>query len=548
MIQLSGLTKRHGEVLAVDDLTFTVRPGLVTGFLGPNGAGKTTTMRMILGLDLSTSGTATVNGRRHQDLPHPLREVGSLLEAQAVHPQRTARKHLLYLAQTNGLPRARVDEVLDLVGLTDAADRTAGGFSLGMSQRLGIAAALLGDPPVLLLDEPVNGLDPEGVLWMRTLIRGLAAEGRTVLVSSHLMSEMALTADRLVVIGKGRLIAESDIAEFTEDGAAVLVRTPAAPDRRARAGGPGRRADRDRHDGARHRAAGGSRGGAAVRAHPTADVTGGGVHGVDPGEHRVRSGGEPMMIDAGVIRAEWTKFSSIRATMVLSLATVVVAAVLGWLFGRAAAGQYSSATPQERLEFAPLDMGMRGLFIAQLLVAALGVLVASTEYGSGTMRASVAAVGRRDRLVAAKAGLTALTALPVSTAAVWLMFVASQTTLATGGAPYAMPGDPAALRTLLLGPLVFTLLALFGLALGFLLRGTAAAVNVSTAFLLLPMFSTVSPAPVRDFITTYWPNMAAFQTVSGTSDLPVWAGSCILVGFVAVMMIAAFVQFNNRDA
>ncbi|TMS00690.1 ABC transporter ATP-binding protein [Nonomuraea basaltis] len=228
MIQLTGLTKRYGEVLAVDDLTFTVRPGLVTGFLGPNGAGKTTTMRMILGLDLPTSGTATVNGRLCQDLPNPLREVGSLLEAQAVHPRRTARKHLLYLAQTNDLPATRVDEVLDLVGLTDAAGRKAGAYSLGMSQRLGIAAALLGDPPVLLLDEPVNGLDPEGVLWIRTLIRGLAAEGRTVLVSSHLMSEMALTADRLVVIGKGRLIAEADIGEFTEEGAAVVVRTPEA--------------------------------------------------------------------------------------------------------------------------------------------------------------------------------------------------------------------------------------------------------------------------------------------------------------------------------
>ncbi|TMR17957.1 ABC transporter ATP-binding protein [Nonomuraea turkmeniaca] len=228
MIQLSGLTKRYGDVLAVDDLTFTVRPGLVTGFLGPNGAGKTTTMRMILGLDLPTSGTATISGRRHQDLPHPLRAVGALLEAQAVHPRRTARKHLLYLAQTNDLPPARVDEVLDLVGLTDAANRKAGGFSLGMSQRLGIAAALLGDPPVVLLDEPVNGLDPEGVLWMRTLLRGLAAEGRTVLASSHLMSEMALTADRLVVIGKGRLIAEAAVGEFTENGAAVLVRTPEA--------------------------------------------------------------------------------------------------------------------------------------------------------------------------------------------------------------------------------------------------------------------------------------------------------------------------------
>ncbi|MFC5830276.1 ATP-binding cassette domain-containing protein [Nonomuraea insulae] len=228
MIQLSGLTKRYGEKVAVDDLSFTVRPGLVTGFLGPNGAGKSTTLRMILGLDLPTSGTATILGRPHRELPHPLRTIGSLLDAQAVHPGRTAYKHLLYLAQTNGIPAARVDEVLGLVGLAEAAGEQAGGFSLGMGQRLGLAAALLGDPPVLLLDEPVNGLDPEGVLWIRTLMRGLAAEGRTVLLSSHLMSEMALTADRLVVVGKGRLIAEGEIGDFTGAGASVVVRTPEA--------------------------------------------------------------------------------------------------------------------------------------------------------------------------------------------------------------------------------------------------------------------------------------------------------------------------------
>ncbi|KAB8193709.1 ATP-binding cassette domain-containing protein [Nonomuraea phyllanthi] len=228
MIQLSGLTKRYGDKVAVDDLSFTVPPGLVTGFLGPNGAGKTTAMRMILGLDVPTAGTATVNGRAHHELVRPLRVIGSMLDARAVHPQRTAYKHLLYLAQTNGLPVSRVHEVLDVVGLSEAAGRKAGGFSLGMSQRLGIAAALLGDPPVLLLDEPVNGLDPEGVLWIRTLMRGLAAEGRTVLVSSHLMSEVALTADRLVIIGKGRLIAQGEIGEFTGTGADVVVRTPDA--------------------------------------------------------------------------------------------------------------------------------------------------------------------------------------------------------------------------------------------------------------------------------------------------------------------------------
>ncbi|MEV4473767.1 ATP-binding cassette domain-containing protein [Nonomuraea sp. NPDC049504] len=228
MIQLNGLTKRYGEHAAVDDLTFTVRPGLVTGFLGPNGAGKSTTMRMILGLDLPTSGSATVMGRPYRELRHPLHTIGSLLDASAVHPNRSAYKHLLFLAQTNGIPDTRVREVLDLVGLADAADRRAGRFSLGMGQRLGIAAALLGDPPVLLLDEPVNGLDPEGVRWARTLMRGWAAEGRTVLVSSHLMSEMAMTADRLVVVGKGRLLAEGDIADFTGSDQLVVVRTPDA--------------------------------------------------------------------------------------------------------------------------------------------------------------------------------------------------------------------------------------------------------------------------------------------------------------------------------
>ncbi|MET8005060.1 ABC transporter ATP-binding protein [Nonomuraea glycinis] len=239
MIQLNDLTKRYGEVIAVDGLDFTVRPGVVTGFLGPNGAGKTTTMRMILGLDLPTSGSVTIGGRLYRELPTPLREVGSLLDAQALHPRRSASDHLRYLAQSSGIPTGRVAEVLDLVGLSNAAGRSAGEFSLGMSQRLGIAAALLGDPPVLLLDEPVNGLDPEGVLWIRTLMRSWAAEGRTVLVSSHLMSEMALTADRLLIIGKGRLIAEADTAELTATGEEVFVRAgdPAFARRLELAGG-----------------------------------------------------------------------------------------------------------------------------------------------------------------------------------------------------------------------------------------------------------------------------------------------------------------------
>ncbi len=237
MIEARGLTKRYGDKLAVDQLSFTVRPGVVTGFLGPNGSGKSTTMRMIMGLDLPSAGTATVNGRRYHDLAWPLHEVGALLEAKAIHPGRSARAHLQMLAATHGIPQRRIDEVLELVGLAAVAGRRAGKFSLGMGQRLGIAAALLGDPGVLLFDEPVNGLDPDGIRWVRNLLRSLAREGRAVLVSSHLMSEMALTADEVVVIGRGRLIAETSIDELTSRSSQryVTVRVADEPARFAAA-------------------------------------------------------------------------------------------------------------------------------------------------------------------------------------------------------------------------------------------------------------------------------------------------------------------------
>jgi ABC-2 type transport system ATP-binding protein len=227
MIEANGLTKRYGSTLAVDDLSFTVPPGQVTGFLGPNGSGKSTTMRMILGLDAPTSGSVTVGGRPYTAYRRPLFQVGALLEAKAAHGGRSAYNHLRCLALSNGIPRARVDAVLDMVGLRSVAHKRSGGFSLGMGQRLGIAAALLGDPPVLMFDEPVNGLDPEGVLWIRNLLKALAAQGRTVFLSSHLMSEMALTADRLVVIGRGRLIAQTTVADFLGGpGGFVRVRSP----------------------------------------------------------------------------------------------------------------------------------------------------------------------------------------------------------------------------------------------------------------------------------------------------------------------------------
>jgi ABC-2 type transport system ATP-binding protein len=231
MIEAFGLTKRYGEKLAVDGLSFTVAPGAVTGFLGPNGSGKSTTMRMLLGLDRPTSGTATINGRPYDHLRAPLCEVGALLEARAIHTGRSARNHLLALAATHGIGRRRVDEVLDLVGLSHVGGKRVGAFSLGMGQRLGIATALLGDPHTLILDEPVNGLDPEGILWIRTLLRALAAEGRTVFVSSHLMSEMSLTATHLIVVGQGRLIADASVAELTAASgmSVVRVRTAEAP-------------------------------------------------------------------------------------------------------------------------------------------------------------------------------------------------------------------------------------------------------------------------------------------------------------------------------
>jgi ABC-2 type transport system ATP-binding protein len=232
MIEAKDLTKRFGDKVAVDHLSFAVQPGRVTGFLGPNGAGKSTTMRIIVGLDHPTGGSATINGRPYAALATPLRTVGAVLEAKSVHTGRSARNHLLFLAQTQGLPSSRVDAMLDLVGLRDVAKKRAGGFSLGMSQRLGVAAALLGDPQVLLLDEPVNGLDPEGVLWIRNLMKHLASQGKTVLVSSHLMNEMAVTADHLIVIGRGRLLADAATADVIARGSgqAVRVRTP-APDR-----------------------------------------------------------------------------------------------------------------------------------------------------------------------------------------------------------------------------------------------------------------------------------------------------------------------------
>jgi ABC-2 type transport system ATP-binding protein len=241
VIEAKGLTKDYGEKRAVDGLTFTVQPGIITGFLGPNGSGKSTTMRLILGLDTPTAGSATVNGKRYRDFPAPLHEVGALLEARAVHTGRSAFNHLLALAQTHGIPRTRVDEMIERVGLQEVARKRVGQFSLGMGQRLGIAAALLADPQTIILDEPSNGLDPEGIQWIRNLLKELAAEGRTVFLSSHLMSEMAQTAEHLIVVGRGRLIADLSVADFLRQASKdlVRVRSPRAAELRDAVAAPG---------------------------------------------------------------------------------------------------------------------------------------------------------------------------------------------------------------------------------------------------------------------------------------------------------------------
>ncbi|MDQ6805818.1 MAG: ABC transporter ATP-binding protein [Actinomycetota bacterium] len=253
MIEAEGLTKRYGDKLAVDDLTFQVKPGIVTGFLGPNGAGKSTTMRMILGLDAPTSGRVRLDGRPYGDLKAPLHEIGAMLEARAIHTGRSAYNHLLAMAQTHGISRRRVDEVIDMVGLREVARQRVGGFSLGMGQRLGIASAMLGDPKILILDEPANGLDPEGILWIRNLLKGLASEGRTIFLSSHLMSEIAQTADHLVVIGRGRLIADTSVDDVVAQaslGAGVRVRSPQLSELRDAVAGPGVVAQLDEESGA----------------------------------------------------------------------------------------------------------------------------------------------------------------------------------------------------------------------------------------------------------------------------------------------------------
>ena len=419
MIDAQGLTKDYGDKRAVDGLTFTVQPGVVTGFLGPNGSGKSTTMRLILGLDAPTAGDVTVNGKHYRDHAAPLHEVGALLEARSVHTGRSAYNHLLALAQTHGIPKSRVDELIDLVGLHEVAKKRAGQFSLGMGQRLGIATALLGDPHTVMLDEPVNGLDPEGILWIRHLLKGLAAEGRTVFVSSHLMSEMALTADHLIVIGRGQVIADTSTEDFVRQasGNVVRVRSPQATRLAELLAGPdvtitsvdgdglldvqGLRAEQigDLAAAQRHR---------DPRADAAAGLARGRLHGPHPRRRRVQGGSSPRwsrerrrrstsasVTQARVALSEWTKLRSVRSTRWSFLAAVVFAIGIAALACAVVAHHYPQMDPREQANFDPLDVSLAGVQLAQLAIGVLGVLVITAEYSTGMIRASMTAVPKR---------------------------------------------------------------------------------------------------------------------------------------------------------
>ncbi len=432
MIEVENLSKRYGNKLAVDGLSFVVQPGIVTGFLGPNGAGKSTTMRMIAGLDEPTAGRVTVNGGDYRSAAAPMAELGVLLEAKAVHTGRSARNHLLALAQTNGISRRRVDEVIDIVGLRQVAGKRVGGFSLGMGQRLGVASALLGNPQTVVLDEPVNGLDPEGVRWMRTMLKDLAADGHTVFVSSHLMSEMAQTATRLVVIGRGRLIADTTVEEFVARAShhSVTVRTPEAARLRELLLGPDitvtteqpdvlgvdgltaehigtiawqdhipifeltvqqasleeafmttdqrlRRVPLHRY----HRHSDGHRGGDAMT---TASV-------LRSTSASVNRGTGLRVTQARVLLSEWTKFRSLRSTVYTLLIAVVFMIGLGALFAAITANQPGGFEPGATA----ISTSLTGTFFAQLAVGVLGVLLITGEYSTGMIRSSLTVVPRR---------------------------------------------------------------------------------------------------------------------------------------------------------
>ena len=617
MIEIVGVSKHYGDTAAVANLSFTVPSGQVTGFLGPNGSGKSTTMRMILGLDRPDTGFVRVNGRRYVDEQLPLTQVGSLLEARSVHPGRTAANHLRFLAASNGINRRRVNEVIEFVGLESVAGRRAGGFSLGMGQRLGIATALLGDPPILILDEPVNGLDPEGIIWVRTLLRGLAAEGRTILVSSHLMTEMSMTADQLVVIGRGRLIADTTVTEFVASagGAKVLVSsdqttemtaalaeaeveeqpngtllvsglTAAEIGQRALAAqipltqlstqtpsleeafmsltsgdvvyhgqtlssadstGPTTATSLDEPP---------SNSAAETAPSTTAPEPPPATH--DDTHTRVATAGEapakkrtPFFSDLSRgIRAEWRKFISLRSTKWSLLLSFVIVVAFGGIAAYGTTLRWDDFSPLRRAVFDPTAQSLGGIFFGQLVLGALGVLVLSSEYSSGSIRATMAAIPRRPRVLLAKILVLGVAGLVVATATMFAAFFFTQWMLGPIEVQDTL-ASPNTLRAIIGASLFLVAVALLGLGLAAVLRHTAGAISSLFGLLLvLPLLVNFLPEEWQAEINPYLPVIAGLRIVQTKPVVPgfdPWVSLLLMFGYATVALLIGVFLLRRRD-
>ena len=580
VIEVDQLTKRFGPVTAVDGLSFVVRPGHVTGFLGPNGAGKTTTMRVILGLDAPTSGTALVGGRRYQGIIRPLHEVGSLLDATAVYGGRTAWFHLLSIAQSNGIGRRRVTEVLELTGLDAVAARRVREFSLGMKQRLGIAAALLADPPVLMFDEPVNGLDPEGIRWIRQLLKSMAAEGRTVLVSSHLMSEMALTADHLIIIGRGRLLADTPTGRFVSGTHQdVLVRSPRAGELAGllTAGGAAVRLEDDGGlavTGLDAPAIGDLAAGHGIAVHELVprhasleeaylDLTSGSTE-YHTGTRAPEGTAVPMtapqipatgraapsrLVRAGdVLTFEWTKLRSARSNywtlLIAAVVTLGVTAIVAQ--GLAAAPVSGRGGPLD-----PLASSFLGYAEYTVLpVTVLSVLVFTSEYASGLIRTTFTAVPRRWALLAAKAAVTGAAALTAGELLAFACFFLTQAILASHhrGLSLSHPGAPGAV---LAAGFALAVCALVGVGLGAVIRHTAGAIAAAVGLIyLLAVLCLVLPSPWNTRLGRFTLPFAAYQTVTlhpQAGLLSPGLSMLVLIAWPAAALLAAAAVITRRD-
>src|SRR6266536_2886612 len=510
MIEARGLTKRYGDTLAVDHLSFSVEPGRITGFLGPNGAGKTTTMRLILGLDRPTDGMVTVNGKAFGQLARPMREVGALLDAKAVHGGWSAYNHLLCLAQTNNLPRRRVDEVLELVGLSEVAKKRSRGFSLGMGQRLGIAGALLGDPAILMFDEPVNGLDPEGILWIRNLMKALAAEGRTVFVSSHLMSEMEHTAEHLIVIGRGQLIADCTVAEFIAQNSTetVRIRTP-QQDVLA----------------------------AAVAA------AGGTVHDDGSGTLVVHG------LTAGRV-GDLAFDNAVRLHELAPAQASLEEAFMG-LNAASLAGTRDGAAVAARAHEQAVATSLFGLLIGQLVIVVLGALTITSEYSTGMIAASLTTMPRRGTVFAAKAIVFGVVALVVGLITSFGSFFVGQAILSTQHVGTVL-GQPGVLRAVIGGGLFLTVCGLLSFGIGALLRHTAGAITASIGLtFVLYMLSGFLPDNWAVHIDKWIPfnaGAAIWEQLSGRDMFHPWTGFAGFCGYAAIAIAGGLILFRRRDA